>query len=78
MWLIYLLLGTLCLAGTLITLFGAFFFIKIIVLPNKAPADVTNRINHIRLVWFAVQSPELFVDLFPWLKNDEYENVTKE
>lgn len=27
------------------------------------------------LSWFGIQSPELFVDVFPWLKNDEYENV---
>jgi len=59
------------------TLLGAFFFIKIFVMPNKAPADLTNRINHLRIVWFAVQSPELFVDTFAWLKNDELENVSK-
>jgi len=69
------LITTLCLAGILITLLGAFFFIKIFVMPNKAPADATNRINHLRIVWFAVQSPELFVDTFAWLKNDELENM---
>jgi len=72
-----LLIITLCLAGILMTLLGAFFFIKIFVMPNKSPADLTNRINHLRIVWFAVQSPELFVDTFAWLKNDELENVSK-
>lgn len=70
-----LLIYTLCSAGILMTLLGAFFFVKIFVLPNKPPADITNRINHLRVVWFAVNSPELFVDTFAWLKNDEYENV---
>ena len=69
------LIFTLCACGVLITLFGAFVFTKLIIMPNKAPADVSNRINHIRLVWFAIQSPELFVPLFSWLKNDEYDNV---
>lgn len=73
--LFHILICTLCAAGSLITLFGAFLFTKIILLPNKTPADVTNRINHIRLVWFAIQSPELFVDQFSWLKFDEYINI---
>jgi hypothetical protein len=43
---------------------------------NKLPpADESNRINHIRLWWFVITRPELFVDSFPWLKNDEYNNV---
>ena len=43
------LIFTLCACGVLITLFGAFVFTKLIIMPNKAPADVSNRINHIRL-----------------------------
>lgn len=70
-----MLIWTLCASGSLLTLLGAFLFVKLLILPNKAPADVTNRINHIRLVWFAINSPELFVDLFPWLKRDEMENL---
>lgn len=43
----------------------------------KKPADTSNRINRIRLWWFALTRPELFTDSFPWLKNDEYDNVKK-
>lgn len=43
--------------------------------PQRPPADVSNRINKIRLVWFALTREELFVDMFPWLKRDEMENV---
>lgn len=43
--------------------------------PQHPPADVSNRINKIRLVWFALTREELFVDMFPWLKRDETENV---
>jgi len=46
--------------------------------PNKAPADRSNRINSIRLWWFALTREDLFVDVFPWLKNDELKNVTKD
>lgn len=45
--------------------------------PQRNPADTTNRINKIRLLWFVLTREELFVDTFPWLKNDELENVTR-
>lgn len=41
----------------------------------RSPADTSNRINRIRLWWFALTRPELFVDSFPWLKHDELDNV---
>jgi hypothetical protein len=44
---------------------------------KSAPADKSNRINHFRLVWFALTREEKFVTLFPWLKNDEWENINK-
>ena len=71
-------------AGSFFTLFGLFVFIQTLVLPKKAPMDKSNRINHLRLVWFALKSPHKFVDLrtkkgrgtaFPWLKRDEGDNV---
>jgi hypothetical protein len=55
---------------------GTFIFIQLLR-PAGSPADQSNRINKIRLVWFALTRPEIFVGLFPWLKSDEYENVTK-
>lgn len=54
-----------------IGLLTIFFWVK----PSKVPADKSNRINGIRLWWFALTRKELFVDTFPWLKNDELDNL---
>lgn len=43
--------------------------------PQNSPADESNRINKVRLIWFVITREELFVPLFPWLKNDELDNV---
>ena len=43
--------------------------------PQHKPADTSNRINAIRLWWFALTREEEFVDTFPWLKNDEMDNM---
>ena len=43
--------------------------------PSKFPADESNRINSIRLWWFALTRREMFVELFPWLTKDELENM---
>lgn len=56
-------------------LIGLFILIKTLFLPMKKPADTSNRIAHLRLVWFAVSRPELFTDTFEWLKKDELDNV---
>lgn len=56
---------------TLLGLFTLWHLLR----PKKAPADASNRINHIRLWWFALTREELFVDLFPWLKRDELDNT---
>jgi hypothetical protein len=45
--------------------------------PQKAPADTSNRINKIRLWWFALTREDKFVFMFPWLKKDEWENLKK-
>jgi len=63
-------------AGTLMTLLGLFTFIWW-VKPARDPADTSNRINKIRLWWFALTRPELFVDTFEWMKNDELDNMKK-
>lgn len=68
------LLIALCLGGVLVTLFGAW----VLVMLSKelqGPADTSNRINRVRLFWFVLTRPELFVGAFPWLKNDELDNV---
>lgn len=51
------------------------FIIFHVARPQHQPADTTNRINKIRLLWFVLTREELFVGTFPWLKNDELENV---
>ena len=43
--------------------------------PQKSPADASNRINKIRLVWFAMTREEMFAPHFAWLRRDEGENV---
>ena len=45
-------------------------------MPKKKPADTSNRIAHLRLVWFSINEPERFVHLFEWLTKDEGENFT--
>ena len=61
--------------GGFFTVIGLFVFWHILR-PQKSPADTSNRINKFRLWWFAMTREELFVDVFPWLKNDELENIT--
>lgn len=42
---------------------------------QKPPADSSNRIGKLRLVWFALTKEEDFVGMYPWLANDEGDNV---
>ncbi len=44
-------------------------------LPIKAPADQSNRINRIRLWWWAISAPHRFVANFDWLYGDEVDNL---
>ncbi len=62
--------------GLIPLLIGALVMFHILR-PQKSPADTSNRINKIRLFWFALTREELFVDVFPWLKRDELDNVGK-
>ena len=69
---------------------GTVLLFHVLILPKKKPMDESNRINHIRLVWFAIAHPQMFAGLlrafddnakgfadeaFPWLTKDEKENV---
>lgn len=56
-------------------LVGLFTFFHLLR-PQRSPADTSNRINAFRLWWFALTRQELFVDVFPWLKRDELDNVS--
>ena len=64
----------LAIAGIFATAIGLITLVQF-ARTQSLPADKSNRINHIRLWWFALTRPELFVDTFPWLKNDELENM---
>ena len=44
-------------------------------LPIKQPADTSNRINRIRLWWYAISAPHRFVGNFYWLRGDETDNL---
>ncbi len=56
---------------SLIGLFVVFHLLR----PNQPPADKSNRINKIRLFWFVLTREDLFINVFPWLKNDEWDNI---
>ena len=43
--------------------------------PQKSPADASNRINKLRLIWFAMTREDVLAEHLPWLKRDEWENI---
>lgn len=71
---------------------GTLVLYHTLVRSKKAPADTSNRIGHLRLVWFALTREDMFADLwrrksatvgcdtfakaFPWLQMDEAEAVS--
>jgi len=59
---------------TLPAIVGLLVVYHVFVRGKRSPADKSNRINHLRLVWFALTREDEFVGLFPWLKNDEWDN----
>ena len=61
-------------AGMLPLLLGLFILFHILR-PQRPPADSSNRLNKVRLLWFAITREDLFTETFPWLTRDEYENV---
>lgn len=60
--------------GALINLVTILTIVKV-ALPKKEPMDTSNRINHIRLIWWAVTKPEMFADWFKWMQKDEGDNL---
>ena len=54
------------------------FVIYHVVRSQRPPADASNRINKIRLLWFVLTREDLFVNTFPWLKRDELDNTRSE
>ena len=69
-----MLLTLLQIAGIIPLMLGL-FVIYHIVRPQQPPADTSNRINKIRLVWFALTREQLFTGTFPWLTRDEMDNI---
>jgi len=53
---------------TLPAIVGLLVVYHVFVRGKRSPADKSNRINHLRLVWFALTREDEFVGLFPWLK----------
>ncbi len=72
---INILYNTLAFAGLFSTLIGLLVIIQVFIRPMKAPADTSNRIAHLKLVWLALAKAHLFVEAFPWLKNDVEDNL---
>lgn len=54
------------------------FVIYHVVRSQRPPADKSNRINKLRLIWFVLTREDLFVNSFPWLTRDELDNVRRE
>lgn len=54
------------------------FVVWHIARPQRSPADASNRINKVRLLWFALTREQMFVPIFPWLRRDEAANVQRE
>lgn len=69
-------LNMLTIAGMVMLTFGTLIFLSLF-LPLKAPADRSNRINRIRILWFAISAPHRFANCegFTWLKGDERDNL---
>lgn len=80
--LVYLLVGS----GLFFTLLGLFVVYQTMAADKRPPMDRSNRINHLRLVWFALKHPHKFAEIrvedgtlaFPWLTQDEGDNVEGE
>lgn len=69
LWTVYV-VGALTLPA-MIGLFTILLWVK-----SAEGIDSSNVINRIRLWWFALTRPALFVPVAPWLLKDELENVS--
>tara|TARA_R100000406_G_C3044058_1_gene106880 strand:+ start:248 stop:475 length:228 start_codon:yes stop_codon:yes gene_type:complete len=56
---------------------GTLVLFHTLVRKKSPPVGESNRINHFRLVWFALTREDKFVKLFPWLSKDEWDNLNK-
>lgn len=72
---LYIVLNYLFISIGLIVGCVTFVIVVKVAMPKTLPMDESNRINHIRIIWFAIAKPHRFVNHFAWLRNDEGENV---
>lgn len=63
-----------CIGGFFVWLIG-FMTVVSFCLPIKPPADKSNRINRIRLWWYAISAPHRSIHAFHWLRGDETDNL---
>lgn len=68
------LLACVGLAVLVVALMFLVFALYSVFRSQKVPADESNRINKLILIWFALTREDLFVDLLPFLKRDLLEN----
>lgn len=61
--------------GLLPAILGLLVIYHVFGREKRGPADRSNRINHLRLVWFALTREDRFVGVFPWLRHDEWNNM---
>lgn len=73
-----LLIAALISALIIPAILGNLVLFHTLVKPMTEPCDESNRIAHLRLVWFAMTREEEFVSLYPWLKKDEKDNLKTE
>lgn len=66
-----LLVDILAISGVMMTLLGLLTFMWIFIKPKKAPMDSSNRIAHMRLYWFALTKPHMFVNLYEQIGEGE-------
>jgi hypothetical protein len=72
---INILYNTLAFAGLFSTLIGLYVILHVFIKPMKPPADTSNRIAHLKLFHLACSKSHLFVEAFPFLKNDVEDNL---
>jgi hypothetical protein len=60
---IEILVTLMAIAGSVLTLLGLFVFVWVFIMPKDLPMDESNRINHLRLVWFCLIKPQYFATL---------------
>lgn len=70
-------IATIVLLGILVIVISCLFLLFTlysVIRSQRPPADESNRVNKLILIWFALTREDLFVGLLPFLKRDLREN----